>query len=294
MAYLHEEGEAARREEEGASHVSVENTIRWRTVRNSDGEETKESNARLVRWSDGTYSLLLGNEFFDVNCTEGAPHQYLTVQFPDEGIFQAQSRVPRTMMFRPYGVNQLVHRKLTREIAKKHEKKIKTKQIVTMMDPEKQREALEKSEMEKLRARRRLEAKRRNATLGARGLTSRDLEDDSEDDELYVRGNANIRQALDKYEDDFVVDDDEDDAADEEEEERERINRERIMKAKRQDSSRRTSQSGEASRRGESTITPKRNVESSDPMDVDDDVDEEDNVMRAKKKRHIISSDEDD
>ena len=31
----------------------VENTIRWRQAQNELGEEVKESNARVVRWSDG-------------------------------------------------------------------------------------------------------------------------------------------------------------------------------------------------------------------------------------------------
>ena len=31
----------------------MENTIRWRQTQNELGEEIKESNARIVRWSDG-------------------------------------------------------------------------------------------------------------------------------------------------------------------------------------------------------------------------------------------------
>ncbi|KAI9094991.1 Leo1-like protein-domain-containing protein [Phlyctochytrium arcticum] len=296
-----EEEEALRREQEGATHVSVENTIRWRSVVDEHGQERKESNARLVRWSDNTVSLMLGNEFFDANTTEGSQHQYLTVQFPQEGIFQTQARMPKTMMFRPYGVNQLVHRKLTREIAIKHEKKIKTKQIVTMMDPEKQREALERAEMEKMRARRRLESKRRNTAL-SRGLTARGLEDDSEDEAMYLRGNEGIRRAFDGYDDDFVVNDEEDD--EDEEERREAERRDRIMRAKQAPETPRNANPSQGSS-SSSHLPPKADPASradrrpprpskrvgDDAMDVDrDDV----GVSRSKKKRHIISSDEDD
>jgi hypothetical protein len=31
----------------------VENTIRWRIRRDEEGNEIKESNARIVKWSDG-------------------------------------------------------------------------------------------------------------------------------------------------------------------------------------------------------------------------------------------------
>lgn len=46
--------------------LKVENTMRWRTVFDKEGNAVKESNAKLVRWSDGTFSLHLGSEIFDV------------------------------------------------------------------------------------------------------------------------------------------------------------------------------------------------------------------------------------
>lgn len=46
--------------------LKVENTMRWREAFNKEGELVKESNSRMVRWSDGSMSLHLGNEIFDV------------------------------------------------------------------------------------------------------------------------------------------------------------------------------------------------------------------------------------
>lgn len=37
----------------------VENTIRWRVKRDEEGNETRESNARIVKWSDGRYVLIV-------------------------------------------------------------------------------------------------------------------------------------------------------------------------------------------------------------------------------------------
>ena len=34
--------------------LGVENAIRWREVADAEGNATKQTNARLVKWSDGT------------------------------------------------------------------------------------------------------------------------------------------------------------------------------------------------------------------------------------------------
>ena len=44
----------------------VENTIRWRYSQDEHGNDIRESNARIVRWSDGSMSLYLGSEIFDI------------------------------------------------------------------------------------------------------------------------------------------------------------------------------------------------------------------------------------
>lgn len=54
-------------DEEGRARLKlkVENTIRWKEI-NTATETKKQSNARFVRWSDGSMSLHLGSEIFDV------------------------------------------------------------------------------------------------------------------------------------------------------------------------------------------------------------------------------------
>lgn len=47
--------------------LKVENTIRWRNNVDKDGNMIKESNARIVKWSDGSMSLHLGSEIFDIH-----------------------------------------------------------------------------------------------------------------------------------------------------------------------------------------------------------------------------------
>ena len=55
-------------DEEGRARLKlkVENTIRWREKFNDKGVFIKESNARFVHWSDGSLSLHLGEEIFNV------------------------------------------------------------------------------------------------------------------------------------------------------------------------------------------------------------------------------------
>lgn len=55
-------------DEEGRARLKlkVENTIRWRTTFDDKGNAFQESNARMVRWSDGSLTLHLGSEIFDV------------------------------------------------------------------------------------------------------------------------------------------------------------------------------------------------------------------------------------
>lgn len=55
-------------DEEGRARLKlkVENTIRWRDDIDKDGNPIKLSNARFVKWSDGSLSLHLGSEIFDV------------------------------------------------------------------------------------------------------------------------------------------------------------------------------------------------------------------------------------
>ncbi|EMS45929.1 hypothetical protein TRIUR3_31336 [Triticum urartu] len=47
-----------------------DNIVRWRTVKNSDGTTSVESNARFVKWKDGTMQLLIGNEVLDISVHE--------------------------------------------------------------------------------------------------------------------------------------------------------------------------------------------------------------------------------
>jgi RNA polymerase-associated protein LEO1 len=72
--------------------ILIENTIRWRYSQ----ENLPESNARMVRWSNGTFSLLIGEELFDVNTSDISDrYHFLTTQFPTDGFLKTQARYTR-------------------------------------------------------------------------------------------------------------------------------------------------------------------------------------------------------
>lgn len=175
--------------------LKVENTIRWRFRDGQDdpsipaAEREKESNARFVRWSDGTMSLVLGDEMFQVNAqTLQNQHQFLVVHHPSELMLQTQLAFTDTLTFQPHSTQSLTHRKLTAAIAGKHVKNVKTVMVATLSDPKAAKEAIEQRELEQVRSRRKVAAERsrhaRATGLTARGLEESDGEVDEDDEDF--------------------------------------------------------------------------------------------------------------
>ncbi|KAF9480525.1 hypothetical protein BDN70DRAFT_856724 [Pholiota conissans] len=77
--------------------LKVENTLRWRWTKDAYGQDVKESNSRVIRWSDGTLSLRLGKELFDINqsidTSATIPRQTLGVERQSsQSLSQSQSQ----------------------------------------------------------------------------------------------------------------------------------------------------------------------------------------------------------
>ncbi|KAF6023302.1 LEO1 [Bugula neritina] len=77
-------------DEEGRARLKskVENTIRWRYVKDEAGnimtdefgEKIRESNARMVKWSDGSLSLHVGSEIFEISSVPIKEHSHLYIR----------------------------------------------------------------------------------------------------------------------------------------------------------------------------------------------------------------------
>jgi RNA polymerase-associated protein LEO1 len=97
------------------------NVDRWKEVFTEDGKMEKESNARFVKWSDGSMSLHLGSEIFDVykQPLQG-DHNHLYIR-QGTGL-QGQAVFRTKLTFRPHSTESFTHRKMTMSLADRSQK----------------------------------------------------------------------------------------------------------------------------------------------------------------------------
>ncbi|CAG2108169.1 unnamed protein product [Medioppia subpectinata] len=167
--------------------LKVENTIRWRNVVDRETNELKkQSNSRVVRWSDGTYSLYLGEEIFDIhrlNLMAGDNNHLFIRQ--GTGL-QGQTVFRTKLTFRPYSTESFTHRKLTLSLADRSQKTQKIRVLPNVgKDPEARRSEMIKKEEDRLKASIRRENKQRRARERSliRGPTASYLEPDGDEDD---------------------------------------------------------------------------------------------------------------
>ncbi|KAK9453773.1 Leo1-like protein-domain-containing protein [Dipodascopsis uninucleata] len=204
--------------------AEVQNTIRWRYVQGENSQMKIQSNVRVIKWSDGSMSLKLGKEIFDIT-EKPVDDTYLAVSHDEQEIVQFQARVDSSMTIVPTSTSSITHMRLSKAISRGNVKVRNVHDIATVEDPEKMIREAEKAEESKLRARKKLDSKRRQREnrynydrdhLG--GGTGAGTESQYDDGMGYG--------GKDSYEkDDFVVSDEE-----EEEEEEERAARLRKLK----------------------------------------------------------------
>uniref|UniRef100_A0A914DY27 RNA polymerase-associated protein LEO1 n=1 Tax=Acrobeloides nanus TaxID=290746 RepID=A0A914DY27_9BILA len=199
-------------DEEGRSRLKLklENTIRWRYAKDEIGNEIRESNAKIVKWSDGTMSLYLGNEIFDVSTQRVVDHNHIFVR-QGAGL-QGQAIFKNKIVFRPISTDTLTHKKMTMTMAEKTNKAQKVKVLADVgLNPEQEKLGLIRKEEEKLRATARREASQRRAREKSRagGLSSGFLEgyDSDEGDSLaaikrgYMKGGRHEPELIGAYSD---------------------------------------------------------------------------------------------
>ncbi|XP_031258914.1 protein LEO1 homolog isoform X1 [Pistacia vera] len=128
------------------------NIVRWRAVNKPDGSTSYESNARFVRWSDGSLQLLIGNEVLDISVQDAQhDHAHLFLRH-GKGVLQSQGRILKKMRFMPSSLSSNSHRLLTALVDSRHKKVYKVKNCITDIDPEREKEEKEKAESQTIRA----------------------------------------------------------------------------------------------------------------------------------------------
>jgi len=178
--------EQSQQDEEGRTRLKlkVENTIRWRQGFDKDGNPVKESNARIVRWSDGSLSLHLGSEIFDVH--KQPLQSDFNHLFIRQGTgLQGQAVFKTKLSFRPHSTDSQTHKKMTLSMADRSSKSNQIKVISQVgVDPEANRwERMKKEEQGLREAMRRDANKKRVREKGSsKGLSGGYLEDGDDSD----------------------------------------------------------------------------------------------------------------
>lgn len=140
-------------DEEGRQRLKLKvgNTMRWRRFINDKGETIQESNARFVRWSDGSLSLYLGSEIFDV-MKQPLQNDYNHLFIRQGTGLQGQAVFRTKLTFRPHSTDSLTHKKMTISLADRSQKTAGIKILTSVgHDPEAERAENLKKEEESLR-----------------------------------------------------------------------------------------------------------------------------------------------
>ncbi|PWZ13076.1 Protein LEO1 [Zea mays] len=137
-----------------------DNIVRWRTIRNADGTTSCESNARFVKWKDGSMQLLIGNEVLDISVHEAHHDQSHLFLRHGKGILQSQGRLLHKMRFMPSSLFSKSHRLLTALVDSQNKKTVKMQKWFETKDPEKAKMEKERIQGQNIRAHSILQRKR--------------------------------------------------------------------------------------------------------------------------------------
>lgn len=181
--------------------LKVENTIRWRKVKDDEGNEVHESNAKVIEWSDGSMSLYLGSEVFDVNEKSIGECSHLFIRQGLRQGLQGQAVFNSKLSIRPNSTESFTHRKLTLSLADRSQKTQKIKILNNpRQDPEARLNELSKKEDDKMKATLRRETKQRRIQERSqtRGPNASYLENeyDEEDEDGAISLGAIKRSAM--------------------------------------------------------------------------------------------------
>ena len=173
------------------------NVARW--TRDETTNELK-SNAKFVEWSDGSRTLHLGEEVFNVMESAVSSKQGLNqyVFARHQGLMEGKAKISKRMQFRPATTDSHTHKRLRDAIEKKHGARAKgTIRFVSNVDPEKEKDASDRLFEQRAREEAQLQRKRkkmmsediRSRADGGDGVRRRDGVRDGR----YGGGNRSIR-----------------------------------------------------------------------------------------------------
>lgn len=175
------------------------NVVRWRF--GPDG--VPQSNARLVRWSDGSLQLQLGEEVLDcaaVDVSRDNGHLFARTPAP-ANILAAQGALGVRLTLRPSTLDSKSHKLLAASAAARHAKVTRVKKMLTERDPEAEKAEMEKAELGRVKAaeamaRKRAATEQRYALEAGEGALSKSFLEGAEDELEEGQGAAEAARAV--------------------------------------------------------------------------------------------------
>jgi len=242
------------------------NVLRWRYKKDAAGNDMqdeggnyiRESNARYVKWSDGTHSVVLGKNVADARSKDMAGEHNCLFQLADAGI-NAVEVFEKRMKLVPATLTSSFHKDLTNEVAQFAGKRSQIQMTAPIEDPEKAVEERQQraKAAEKLRMKEEADARRSKEALQSnrRAMRGQDLESGAESEYSSDDGERPTSKAHDE---DFSTD-----------------------------------QGGSS---GEEETSPKKAKKAKRPRTIgnSDDESEPESPAKAKKPRNISDSDDSD
>lgn len=125
-----------------------------------DGEQVMESNARVVTWSDGSQTLSVGGDVFQMKTIDvGRDNSYLYVRHPK--LLQCESKLSKKVAFNPIGIGKEDLKTVRKSRKMSSVQRVKVKQTATLVDPLREREEKEKAEEARIKDKEKLVEKQR-------------------------------------------------------------------------------------------------------------------------------------
>ncbi|KAJ7257942.1 Leo1-like protein-domain-containing protein [Mycena haematopus] len=185
------------REKSMSIKLKVENTVRWRWTKDAEDRDRRQSNSRIIRWSDGTLSLRLGKELFDINqsidtsggksfgASQPTPAKksqgltYIVAQHKRSQVLQSEALVTGYMTLTPTGMQSETHRMLVRAVGQKHNKVARLRMAPDpTVDLDREKMELMKQNARKSKRKADSEGRQRRASRKSRGASVWSDDDD--------------------------------------------------------------------------------------------------------------------
>ncbi len=182
---------------ENEDEISSLAKVRW-GYKEINNEMKMVSNAKLLEWEDGSLSITIGNELFDLTEAPDAQKMFMTSKTPDlyNFLYKVDSKYYMVASEFTSPLNKL----LRKQRKKRAQNSVRAKEILVNEDPELAAKEAERIELEKEKLERKLEKKREKKGVYAEQYEVEDFQvdySDEEEEQEYDEG------------DDFVVGDDE-------------------------------------------------------------------------------------